>query len=279
MTLLPQRPLGRTGHNATLLGLGGEGILRTFGEDQGAQAVIEAALAAGINYFESARAYSGSEAYLGRGLKGHRDQVFLSSKSHGRTYKAAMAHLSVTLHHLDTDHLDLWQVHDVRTAADLEALDAPGGGLEAFREARERGWTRFVGVTGHQDPDLLLQALDLFPFDTVLLPVNPAEPHYQSFLPVAAAALARGRGVIAMKVLCRGLLPQLAEEPRELVPELVAYALSQPVSLAVVGADTPEQVKELAAAARDFVPMTPAEQKALEEAVAPFARQVMYYKP
>ena len=136
MTLLPQRPLGRTGHNATLLGLGGEGILRTFGEDQGAQAVIEAALAAGINYFESARAYSGSEAYLGRALKGHRDQIFLSSKSHGRTYKAAMAHLSVTLHHLDTDHLDLWQVHDVRTAADLEALSAPGGGLEAFREAQ-----------------------------------------------------------------------------------------------------------------------------------------------
>ncbi len=276
---LPQRPLGRTGHNATLLGLGGEGILRTFGEDQGAQAVIEAALAAGINYFESARAYSGSEAYLGRGLKGHRDQIFLSSKSHGRTYKAAMAHLSVTLHHLDTDHLDLWQVHDVRTVADLEALSAPGGGLEAFREARERGLTRFVGVTGHHDPDVLLQALDLFPFDTVLLPVNPAEPHYQSFLPVAAAALARGLGVIAMKVLCRGLLPQLAEEPRELVHELVAYALSHSVSLAVVGADTPEQVKELAAAARDFVPMTPAEQKALEEAVDPFARQVMYYKP
>ncbi|MFH1597121.1 MAG: aldo/keto reductase [Pseudomonadota bacterium] len=279
MTLLPQRPLGRTGHNATLLGLGGEGILRTFGEDQGAQAVIEAALAAGINYFESARAYSGSEAYLGRGLKGHRDQIFLSSKSHGRTYKAAMAHLSVTLHHLDTDHLDLWQVHDVRTVADLEALSAPGGGLEAFREARERGLTRFVGVTGHHDPDVLLQALDLFPFDTVLLPVNPAEPHYQSFLPVAAAALARGLGVIAMKVLCRGLLPQLAEEPRELVHELVAYALSHSVSLAVVGADTPEQVKELAAAARDFVPMTPREQKALEEAVDPFARQVMYYKP
>jgi aryl-alcohol dehydrogenase-like predicted oxidoreductase len=279
MTLLPVRPLGRTGHYATLLGLGGEGILRTYGQDQGAQAVIQAALAAGINYFESARAYSGSEPYLGQGLKGSRDQIFLSSKSHGRTYKAAMAHLSVTLHHLDTDHLDLWQVHDVRTAADLEALSAPGGGLEAFREARERGWTRFVGVTGHHDPEVLLKALDLFPFDTVLLPVNPAEPQHLSFLPVAAAARDRGLGVIAMKVLCRGLLPQLAENPGELVPELLAYALSQPVTLTVVGADTPEQVKELAAAARDFVPMTPAEQKALEAAVAPFARQVMYYKP
>ena len=276
---IPLRPLGRTGHNATLLGLGGEGILRTQGEDKGAQAVIAAALEAGLNYFESARAYAGSEAYLGRGLKGHRDQIFLTSKSHGRTYKQAMAHLSVTLHHLDTDHLDLWQVHDVRTPEDLEALTAPSGGLQAFREAKEKGLTRFVGITGHHDPDLLLQALDLFPFDTVLLPVNPAEPLYRSFLPVAAAARDRGMGVIGMKVLLRGLILQLAEDPQGLVQELVAYALSQPVSLVVIGADTPGQVQALAAAASEFIPMTPEEQRALEEAVEPFARQLMYYKP
>jgi predicted aldo/keto reductase-like oxidoreductase len=253
--------------------------LRTYGEEKGAQAVIEAALAAGIRYFESARAYSGSEAYLGKGLKAHRDQIFLTSKSHGRTYKAAMAHLSVTLHHLDTDHLDLWQMHDLRAFEDLEAITAPGGALEAFREAKEKGWARFVGVTGHQDPEVLRRALDLYDFDTVLLPVNPAEPHYRSFLPLAREAQARGLGVIGMKVLCRGLLPQLAEEPEKLTFELVAYALSQPVSLVVIGCDTPEQVKALAQAAEHFTPMTPEEQKALEDAVAPFARQLMYYKP
>jgi aryl-alcohol dehydrogenase-like predicted oxidoreductase len=276
---LPLRPLGRTGHNATLVGLGGEGVLRTFGQEQGAQAVIAAALEAGFNYFESARAYAGSEEYLGRGLKGHRDRVFLTSKSHGRSYKEAMAHLSITLKNLDTDHLDLWQVHDVRTTEDLEALSAPEGALKAFREAREKGWTRFVGVTGHHDPEILLAALDLFPFDTVLLPMNPAEPQHLSFLPVAAAARERGLGVIGMKVLLRGLILQLAQQPRELVAELVAYALSQPLSLVVIGADTPEQVKDLAAAAQNFVPMTPEEQRALEEAVEPFARQLMYYKP
>jgi aryl-alcohol dehydrogenase-like predicted oxidoreductase len=276
---LPSRPLGRTGHNATLVGLGGEGVLRTFGQEQGAQAVIAAALEAGINYFESARAYAGSEEYLGRGLKGHRDRVFLTSKSHGRSYKEAMAHLSITLRNLDTDHLDLWQVHDVRSADDLEALSAPEGALKAFREAKERGLTRFVGVTGHHDPGILLAALNLFPFDTVLLPVNPAEPQHLSFLPVAAAARERGLGVIGMKVLLRGLILQLAEQPRELVAELVAYALSQPLSLVVIGADTPEQVNDLAAAARNFVPMTPEEQRALIEAVEPFARQLMYYKP
>jgi predicted aldo/keto reductase-like oxidoreductase len=276
---LPTRPLGRTGHQATIVGLGGEGVLRTYDFEQDAQAVINAALEAGIRYFESARAYSGSEAYLGRGLKGHRDEIFLTSKSHGRTAKEAMAHLSVTLKNLDTDHLDLWQVHDVRTMEEVEALGAPGGAYEAFRQAKDKGWARFIGVTGHHDPEVLRRALDLYEFDTVLLPVNPAEPANASFLPLAQEALARGLGVIGMKVLCRGKLPRMAEDPEALVWELLAYAWSQSVSLVVIGADNPEEVRLLAAAARDFTPMTPAEQRSLEEAVAPHARQLMYYKP
>jgi len=276
---LPLRPLGHTGHQATILGLGGEGVLRTSDFEKEAQAVIAAALEAGIRYFESARAYSGSEAYLGRGLKGHRQQVFLTSKSHGRTAREALAHLSVTLKNLDTDYLDLWQVHDVRTLEEVEALGRPGGALEAFRQAKERGWARFIGVTGHYDPEVLKRALDLYQFDTVLLPVNPAEPQHLSFLPLAAAARAQGLGVIGMKVLCRGQLPRMAEDPEALTRELLAYALSQSVSLVVIGADSPEQVRGLAAAARDFVPMTPEEMRRLEEAVAPFARQLMYYKP
>jgi len=276
---IPQRPLGRTGHQATILGLGGEGILRTQGEEKKARAVIEAALAAGIRYFESARAYAGSEAYLGKGLKGHRDQIFLTSKSHGHSYREAMAHLSITLKKLDAEYLDLWQVHDVRSDEDLEAIAAPGGALEGFREAKEKGWTRFIGVTGHHDPEVLRRALDLYDFDTVLLPVNPAEPQDRSFLPLAAEAKERGLGVIGMKVLCRGLLPRMAEEPGKLTFELVAYALSQPVSLVVIGGDTPGQVKALAHAAKNFTPMTKEEQKALEEAVAPFAQRLMYYKP
>jgi predicted aldo/keto reductase-like oxidoreductase len=276
---IPTRPLGRTGHQATIIGLGGEGVLRTYDFEPDAQAVIAAALEAGIEYFESARAYSGSEAYLGRGLKGHRDKLFLTSKSHGRTAKEALAHLSVTLRNLDTDHLDLWQVHDVRSMAEVEALGAPGRAYEAFRQAKEKGWTRFIGVTGHHDPAVLKQALDLYEFDTVLLPINPAEPQHQSFLPLAAEARARGLGVIGMKVLCRGKLPRMAEDPEALVQELLAYAWSQAVSLVVVGADTPEQVRRLAAAARNFTPMTQEEQRTLEEAVAPFARELMYYKP
>ena len=276
---IPQRTLGKTGYSATILGLGGEGVLRTYGQEQEAAAVIEAALAEGINYFETARAYSGSEAYLGPSLKGQRDKIFLTSKSHGRSFKEAMAHLTITLKNLDTDHLDLWQVHDIRTMDEVEALGAPGGALEAFHHARDRGWVRFIGITGHHDPEVLRRALGLYEFDTILLPVNPAEPAHASFLPLAKEAMDKGMGVIAMKTLCRGQLPQLAEEPDAIIGELLAYAWSHPVSLAVVGADSDAQVRQLAAAARNFVPMTPEEQRALEEAVDPIARQLMYYKP
>ena len=209
---MPRRALGRTGEEVTILGLGGEGVLRTFGYERQAQAVIEAALEAGIAYFESARAYSDSEAYLGRGLKGHRDKIFLTSKSHGRSRTEAEQHLATTLKNLATDRLDLWQVHDVRTMAEVEALGAPGGALEAFRWAKERGLTRFVGVTGHHDPQVLRRALELYDFDTVLLPVNPAEPYAQSFLPLAREALDRGLGVVGMKVLCRGLIRDTGAE-------------------------------------------------------------------
>jgi aryl-alcohol dehydrogenase-like predicted oxidoreductase len=273
---LPQRALGSTGAKVTILGLGGEGVLRTFGYEREAQGVIEAALKAGITYFESARAYSGSEAYLGKGLKGQRDRIFLTSKSHGRTRDEAEEHLAATLRNLKTDHLDLWQVHDVRTRQDLEALTAPGGALEVFRWAKEEGYARFIGVTGHHDPAILRQALDLYDFDTVLLPVNPAEPHSQSFLPLAQEALDKGLGVIGMKVLARGLVNQLDLAP---VRAYVHYALSQPVSLVVIGCDSTEHVQELAQAAREFQPLPPADQRRLEEAVRPFARGLMYYKP
>ena len=137
---LPRRTLGKTGEEVTALGLGGEGVLRTFGREEEAYRVIRAASDAGLRYFESARAYSGSEAYLGQGLQGFRDQIFLTSKSHGRSRAEAEEHLDTTLKNLQTDKLDLWQVHDVRTREDLEAIGAPGGalGLPPGPRSRER---------------------------------------------------------------------------------------------------------------------------------------------
>src|SRR4030043_148974 len=169
---IPSRILGRTGVKVTSIGLGGEGILRTFNHDRDAYALINRAIDLGINYFESARAYAGSESYYGRSLKERRKDIFLTSKSHARDKRGALAHLHETLKNMHTDHLDLWQVHDMRTEEEIRQVFSPGGAIEAFSEAKEKGLTRFIGVTGHHDPSIVRKCIELVDFDTVLMPVN-----------------------------------------------------------------------------------------------------------
>jgi len=273
--VIPTRTLGRTRVDVTCLGLGGEGVLRTFGREREAREVIARALDLGINYFESARAYSGSESYYGLALGKRREEIFLASKSHDRTAAGATRHLEATLANMKTDRLDLWQVHDLRTDEDLREIFGPGGAIEAFDRAKREGKARFVGVTGHQDPAILLKAFDRYDFDTVLMPVNPAEPAWLSFLnTVLPEAQRRNMGVIGMKVLCRGLglrVPEYAVSG-----PWIRYALAQRVSTVVIGCDEPRQVEMNAAAAT--APLSPAECRAMEAAVAPMARQLMYYK-
>lgn len=155
---LGTRILGKTGQKVTLLGLGGEGVLRTFGRDKEANSLVNRALDLGIGYFESARAYSGSESYYGKALGDRRNRIFLTSKSHDRTREGALSHLHETLRNMRTDHLDLWQVHDVRTKEDIEEIFGPRGAIEAFVEAKKQGKTRFIGVTGHHDPAIIKNA-------------------------------------------------------------------------------------------------------------------------
>lgn len=238
--------------------------------------MIRRALDLGISYFESARAYSGSEAYYGEALGDDRQRIFLTSKSHDRTAIGALSHLETTLKNLRTDWLDLWQLHDLRSEADLAQIFSPGGAIEAFERAKKEGKVRFLGITGHQEPQILLQALELYPFDTVLLPVNPAEPAYLSFLDsVLPEARRRGLGVIGMKVLCRGLGLQV---PDYGTPEpWIRYALAHDVSTIVIGCDNPQQVQQNVEAAAKGA-LGAEEMAKMEAAVAPYARQLMYYK-
>lgn len=275
---IPKRRLGKTGIDVTILGLGGEGILRTFGYEKEAHAVINRALDLGVNYFESARAYSGSEAYYGGVLGERRKDIFLTSKSHARDRAGALAHLHETLANMKTDYLDLWQVHDVRTQEDVEEIFAPGGALEAFSEAREKGMVRFVGVTGHHDPFILRQCLEAFPFDTVLMPVNPAEHFYKSFPEVVLPeAQKQDLGIIAMKVYCRGLAANLSGQ--DSLEPFYRFALTQPVCTAVIGCDDLAQVADNARYARAFEVLGEKETQDLLERVRPYARRLMYYKP
>ncbi|MBI5102425.1 MAG: aldo/keto reductase [Nitrospirae bacterium] len=274
---IPKRLLGRTGQDVTIIGLGGEGVLRTFGRETEAYRLINRALDLGINYCESARAYSGSESYYGLALKERRQEIFLTSKSHARDKKGALAHLHETLRNMDTGHLDLWQVHDVRTEDEIEEIFGGGGAIEAFAEAKERGLARFIGVTGHHDPRIIRRCIELFDFDTVLLPVNPAEPHYRSFIEeVIPLAVERGMGVIAMKVYFRGMAAQIAPGKLDL---FYRYALSHPVTTAVIGCDTIGQLEENVRFASAFTALTEDEMALLSERLSRAARKLMYYKP
>ena len=274
---IPRRRLGKTGLDVTILGLGGEGVLRTFGHDKEAYRLINRALDLGITYCESARAYSGSESYYGLALKERREEIFLTSKSHARDKKGALAHLHETLRNMKTERLDLWQVHDVRTDEEIEEIFGRGGAIEAFSEARERGLVRFIGVTGHHDPLIIRRCIERFDFDTVLLPVNPAEPHHKSFIEqVIPLAVERDMGIVAMKVYFRGAASP--DRPGKL-DLFYRYALSQPVTTAVIGCDTVSQLEENIRFASSFTPLTEDEKELLSRQLSPIARELMYYKP
>lgn len=277
---IPMQMFGNTGRKVTRVGLGGEGVLRTFGKEMAAESVIHEALSQGVTYFDSARAYSGSESYYGRVWSKQpeaREKIFQTSKSAMRQKKAALAELDQTLSNMGIDHLDLWQIHDVRTSDDMEMIAGPGGALEAFLEAKAAGKIRFVGVTGHHDPAILSRAVKEWPVDAVLMPVNPVEAVLGGFLDdTLNAAKEKGIAIIAMKVL--GASYYLSPEAGVTAQALIRFALSQPVSLAIVGCSSPEEVNVLANAGRDFQPMSDDEQQKLIDLFRPHARKLGYYR-
>ncbi|MGZ3613690.1 MAG: aldo/keto reductase, partial [Thermodesulfobacteriota bacterium] len=261
-SVLAKRPLGKTGAEVTILGLGGEGILRTFGQEKEAVALIQRAIDLGITYFESARAYSGSESYYGEALKERRRDIFLASKSHERTGDGALKHLETTLGVMKTDYLDLWMIHDVRTTKDLDLIFGPKGASKAFEAAKRNKLARFIGISGHRNPTILSRALDLFPFDTVLMPVNPAEPHYWSFLSeVLPKAQTKGMGILGMKTLSRGVCIKIFGA--ESIENFLRFAMTQSISAAVVGCETIEQLEMDVRLARSFQPMPQKDQDIL----------------
>lgn len=271
---------GSTGEMVTRVGLGGEGVLRTTGKTEAAHGVIRAALSEGITYYDSARVYSDSERYYG-GIWGRdpetRSRVFQTSKSASRDKKGAQKDLGETLQRLEVDRLDLWQIHDVRSMAELSVISGPGGALEAFVEAKEAGKVRYIGVTGHHDPAVLTRAVTELPVDSVMMPVNPVEELIGGFLTrTLPAALEKNIAVIAMKIFGGGnyIAPNLG-----LTPELLLrFALGKPVTVAIVGCSHIAEVESLAAAGRSAKPLDTNE---LQKLLAPFrqdARKLAFYR-
>ena len=203
---VPKKPLGRTGLQVSAMGIGGY-HLGSAETDQAANEIVAKAIDHGVNFFDNAWEYHDglSEERMGKALKGKRDQVFVMTKvcTHGRDKKLAMRMLEESLRRLQTDHLDLWQIHEVVYDNDPDLIFAADGAAEALLAAKQQGKVRFVGFTGHKDPEIHLKMLSHdFPFDTVQMPLNCCDATFRSFeTQVLPEANRRGIAALGMKSL------------------------------------------------------------------------------
>ncbi len=258
---IPTRPLGSTGVNVSMLGLGGHHIGR-IREDNLSVRLIRKAIDSGVTFLDNAWEYHNgrSEELMGKALAGgYRDKAFLMTKHHGRDKKTAMEHLEDSLRRLRTDVIDLWQFHEVVYEKDPEMIFALGGGIEAADLAKKQGKVRFIGFTGHRDPVLHLKMLAYgYPWDAVQMPMNVFDPHFKSFQKhVLPILVRRNIGVIAMKTLASG---HVLRANVVSVQDALGYIWTQPVSTIISGMDTEEFLEANARMAKVFRPLSQAQQ-------------------
>jgi aryl-alcohol dehydrogenase-like predicted oxidoreductase len=271
-TGIAKRTLGSTGVEVSMLCLGGFHI-GVPPEEEGIR-IIHTAIDNGITFMDNAWEYNDHESERRMGVAlaqdGYRDKVFLMTKNcaHDRTYANSMVKLEESLRRLQTNYLDLWQIHEVVWPDDPDRIFAPGGAAEAMLKAKEEGKVRFIGFTGHKSPAIFRRMLSQgFPWDTLQMPVSVQDASFNSFqkeiLPIAQA---QGIGVIGMKSLAAG---HLFEDPAVTITaeDAIRYALSQPISSLCVGVDSMDVLEQDLRVARGFVPMTRAEEEAAIESV------------
>ena len=268
---MPERVLGRTGVRVPIFGLGGAGQtpLSWDGAERDALAIIQRALELGIRYFDTAASYGPSEDYLGKVLPPHRQQIFLTSKTAARDRDGAWRELERSLKRLQTNYLDLWQLHHVSFLPELDTIFGKNGAIYALEEAISQKLVRFAGITGHHDPTVIAQGLHRYPFHTTLIPVNAADKHHpHPFIPtVIPVAQQQNVGVIAMKVPAYGRL--FKPGGLEGMHQALGFTLSQPgVSCCVVAAETVAQLESNVSVAKAFQPLTAKDIAAIEQRTA-----------
>jgi uncharacterized protein len=276
---VPKKPLGRTGVQVSALGLGGY-HLGSANTDQIANDIVAKALDHGIDFFDNAWEYHDglSEERLGRALKGKRQSAFVMTKvcTHGRDKKVAMRMLEESLRRLQTDHLDLWQIHEVIYENDPDLIFAPGGAAEALLDAKQQGKVRFIGFTGHKDPEIHLKMLGHdFPFDTVQMPLNCFDATFRSFeKQVLPEATRRGIAVLGMKSL--GGSGEMVRHGGITAEQGLLYAMSLPVATTISGIESMEVLDQNLAVATNFQPFTETELKELRDQCRQFAADGRY---
>ena len=273
------RALGRTGERVSLIGVGGFHLAKPGGPSADeAVRIVHTAIDAGVNFFDNCWDYNGgeSEVRLGRALAGGwRGRTFLMTKIDGRTAAAATRQLEESLKRLQTDHIDLLQFHEIIRMDDPERVFAAGGALEAVLRAREQGKLRYIGFTGHKSPAIHRHMFEVakahnFHFDTVQMPLNVMDAHFDSFeqgvLPVAAA---QGTGVIGMKAFGD---PFILDSKAASPIEMLHYPMSLPISVQVTGVDSLPILQQALIAVRSFAPFTPEQRAALLARTAAVAK-------
>jgi uncharacterized protein len=273
---MPYRKLGRTGESVSLLGIGGAHLGKP-NTDAEAVRIVQTAIDNGVNFMDNSWDYNSglSELRMGRALRdGYRGKVFLMTKIDGQDAKTAQQQLNESLQRLQTDHLDLLQFHEIIRMEDPDRIFASGGAIEAVVNAREAGKVRYIGFTGHKDPQIHLKMLETarahnFRFDTVQMPLNVMDAHYQSFQELVLPVLvADGIGVLGMKPMGNGII--LKSKTASAV-ECFHYAMNLPTSVVITGCDSVPILHQALEAARTFHPMTQVQIAALLTKTAPVA--------
>jgi uncharacterized protein len=264
---LPTRPLGKTGIDVSIVGLGGWDIGK-LGKDDGDEAAVKLmheALDEGISFFDNCWDYHDgyAEEVMGKGIDARRDKVFLMTKNCERDYAGSLKCLEDSLRRMKTDHVDLWQFHEMVYDNDPDWVFEKGG-IKAALEAQKAGKVRFIGFTGHKDPHIHLKMLDKDQhWDSAQMPINICDWHFRSFQQmVVPVCLDKGTGVIGMKSLGGSYLGKYGKIPHAQVatgPECIHYALSQPVSVLVCGIRSRKDLDQALGVGRGFKPMSPDE--------------------
>ncbi|MDT7811031.1 MAG: hypothetical protein QOJ42_947 [Acidobacteriaceae bacterium] len=271
---IPRRRLGRTGEQVSIIGVGGY-HLGTMSSLDDAVRLVQEAIDAGVTIFDNAWEYNNhrSEEWMGQALQGRRDKVFLMTKvcTHGRDKNVAMQQLEESLKRLQTDHLDLWQIHEVVYENDPDLHFAKGGVIEALDQAKKQGKVRFVGFTGHKNPAIHLRMLaHNYPFDTVQMPLNCFDGTYRSFEQQVLPELER-RGIAALGMKSLGGDGQPILHGIVSAEEALRYAMSLPVATTISGMDSLDVLLQNVRIARGFKPMAPNEMQALRQRCKSFA--------
>jgi len=258
---MPYRRLGRSGEKVSLIGLGG-GHIGIPREEQEAIQIIRAAIDNGVNFMDNCWDYHNGESELrmGKALRdGYRQKVFLMTKIDGRTRAAAAGQIEDCLRRLQVESIDLMQFHEVDLLTDPDRIFGPGGAFEAVLEAKKAGKVRYVGFTGHKDPDIHLKMLNMgfqrgFTFDAVQMPLNVMDPHYRSFAKAVVPVLVEhGIGVLGMKSMGGGRILR----SNTVTPiECLQYAMNLQTSVVIVGCESLERLNQALEAARTFRPMS-----------------------